>query len=151
MNVPLSGESSSGKTATMNTQQTTLLVIPDTSDGSEFFVLPKTHKRYRRLIASTLGRQLKRQQDWELLCRDRVRICHHAHDTRHIDVSSDVSEFLILLSLGKQLQSTGAKYVGEFHRPHNRNFAQTTNARNIIRTRELKSGSTVGGTEELSI
>jgi hypothetical protein len=110
----------------MNRQHTTLLIIPDSSNGSECLILPETHKYCRRLITSALARPLRIKQDWEILARTLITICQYAHAV--------------------------ADYVdGPFLRFHNRNFAQTMNPRNRININEPKSGSTIGGTEGLSI
>jgi hypothetical protein len=135
----------------MNRQQTTLLVIPDTSSGSAF-ILPETHKRYSHLIAPALRRRLKTKQDWEILGRILITICQYADYSRQIDVLREASNFLASLSLNKELQSVRTEYIDGWSRgPHNRNFAQAMNPTNRINIKEPKSGSTVGGTEELSI
>jgi hypothetical protein len=116
-----SGDARSGKAAIMNTQQATLLIISDTSDGPAF-ILPQTHKRYSHLIAPALRRRLKTKQDWEILGRVLITICEYAHDARHIQVLREVSEFLISLPIRKELRAIGSYYravvlhrIGQFN------------------------------------
>jgi hypothetical protein len=97
----------------MNRHETTLLIIPDTSNGSKCLILPETHKRYNRLIASLLRRQLKTKQDWEILGRGLITISQYAHDARHIHVLREVSDFLVSLPVRKELQAIGVYYQAQ--------------------------------------
>jgi hypothetical protein len=94
----------------MNKQQTNFPTIPDTSFSSEYFILPETHKRYSRLIAQALRRQLKTHQDWEILSRSLITICWYADYGRHIQVLREVSDFLLSLPIRKESLAIGAYY-----------------------------------------
>jgi hypothetical protein len=97
----------------MARQKTTLLIIPDTSDGSEFLILPETHKYYRRLITFALIRSLKSHQGWEILGRTLVTICHYAYYARQFDVLREVSDFLVSTSFRDELRTIGLYYQGQ--------------------------------------
>lgn len=97
----------------MNREQTTLLIISDTSDGFDSLVLPQTYKRYARLIAGALRRELNSQRDWEILGRTLVTICHYAKASRHIDVLREVSGFLVSLPVREHMRAIGLYHQAE--------------------------------------
>jgi hypothetical protein len=105
-------EAKSGRTATMNRQHTTLF-IPHTSDGFEFLVLPKTQKRYSRLIASALARPVRIKQDWETLGKTLVTICRYAHAARQVDVLREACDFLASLPVREELRTIGVYYQAQ--------------------------------------
>jgi hypothetical protein len=109
----------------MNRQQTTLF-IADTSNGFDFQVLPETHKRYRRLIASALARPLKTQEDWEILGRALITVCEYANAGRQIDVLSEASALIVSLPVRTELRTIGLfNRALALHRNGNLETAQT--------------------------